>query len=246
MGTMANGKWQMADGRWQMANGKSVPSCQAKPGEYAGAVKKILVPLILMLVFAASRWPGLLPDGFSAAYAIVFCAGLYFPARLAWWVPLVTLLGTDILITMFHYGQGLAGFSWGQFAVAMLPNYIGYILLIAMGRGFGPKRSWLCLLGGGILGAILFYIVTNTASWLGPDYPKTFWGWVQALTTGLPGFPPTWEFFRNTLMSGGLFTGLFVGAIKVLQPAESAEEKREPVAADPEAEPEAEPDEAKA
>ena len=26
-------------------------------------------------------------------------------------------------------------------------------------------------------------------------------GWVQALTTGLPGFPPTWVFLRNSLVS---------------------------------------------
>jgi len=32
----------------------------------------------------------------------------------------------------------------------------------------------------------------------------------SSLTTGLPGLPPTWEFFRNTLLSGGLFTALFV------------------------------------
>jgi hypothetical protein len=68
-------------------------------------------------------------------------------------------------------------------------------------------------------------------------YAKTFAGWIQAITTGLPGYPPTWEFFRNTLLSGGLFTGLFVGAMKMTESSElSEEEEKEESAADPEAE----------
>ncbi len=39
----------------------------------------------------------------------------------------------------------------------------------------------------------------------------------QALFTGLPGYPPSWEFFRNTLLGGGLFTALFAGAPKVAE-----------------------------
>ena len=50
-------------------------------------------------------------------------------------------------------------------------------------------------------------------------------GLIQALTTGLPGYPPTWMFFKNTLLSGGLFTGLFCGAMKL---SESAQEKEAP------------------
>ena len=47
-------------------------------------------------------------------------------------------------------------------------------------------------------------------------YEKTLAGWLRALTTGMPGYPPTWEFFRGTLLSGGLFSGLFVGAMKLV------------------------------
>ncbi|HET7623633.1 MAG TPA: DUF6580 family putative transport protein, partial [Verrucomicrobiae bacterium] len=115
-----------------------------------------------------------------------------------------------------------------------LMNYSAYGVLIWLGRRFKPKSSFASLLGGGILGAILFYFITNTASWLfnpfaNPEYSKTFWGWITALVTGTHGWPETWQFFRNTLLSGGLFTGLFVGAMK-LSAAESAEEKKEPAA----------------
>lgn len=75
---------------------------------------------------------------------------------------------------------------------------------------------------------MLFYLVTNTFAWLTmPAYAKTLAGWIQALTVGLPGFPQTWEFFRNTLSSGGLFTGLFVGAMKLAQADEEKKEEEE-------------------
>jgi hypothetical protein len=96
-----------------------------------------------------------------------------------------------------------------------------------LGRLFSRRTHFLKLLGGGLLGAVLFYLITNTASWLyDPGYAKTFAAWIQALTTGLPGLPPTWEFFRNTLLSGGLFTALFVTAMKLTADAESPAEKK--------------------
>ncbi len=187
-------------------------------------------------VFALSRIPGLLPHNFSAAYALAFCAGVYFPGRLAWGLPLGVLLGTDVLLNVFYYHTA----ALDPF---MLATYPCYAALIWLGRRFTPRASWLALVGGGLLGAILFYLVTNTLSWLqNPAYARTLLGWLQSLTTGQPGFPSTWEFFRNTLLSGGLFTGLFAAAMKLTAPAESPQEKGETAE---EAEPEA-PEEAKA
>jgi hypothetical protein len=114
----------------------------------------------------------------------------------------------------------------------MLPNYFAYACLIGLGRLFSPKHAWLTLLGAGLWGAILFYLITNTNSWIqNPEYPKTFAGWIQALTHGTAGYPPTWAFFRNTLLSGGLFTGLFVGAMKLTEKTSEpeTEEEEQPV-----------------
>ncbi len=46
----------------------------------------------------------------------------------------------------------------------------------------------------------------------------------MAVVNGTNGWPPAWEFFRSTLLSSGLFTGLFVAAMK-LSAAESPAEK---------------------
>jgi hypothetical protein len=203
----------------------------------------IWLPILLMGVFALTRWPGLLPPNFSAFYALAFCAGVYFPRRLAWWLPLATMVATDLALNLYYYFH----LHIQSFRAMQLVNYAVYALVIWLGTRFAPRSSWLKLLSGGILGAVLFYLITNTASWLfnpfqNPEYTKNFAGWLTALTSGTKGWPQTWEFFRNTLLSGGLFTGFFVGAMKFSEAAESAREKEEPeVAPEEEGEPEGSP-----
>lgn len=191
-----------------------------------------------MFAFALTRWPGVMPPNFSAAYGLAFCAGVYFPRVLAWWLPLSTLLVSDVLMNIYYYHVSPVDDR-------MIVNYLAFAAIIFFGQQFKPRAAWLKLLAGGVLGAVLFYLVTNTASWiLDSAYSKTFLGWIQALTVGTPGWPHTWEFFRNTLLSGGLFTGLFAGAMK-LGEAPEPEEEAEESEAEPEPE-EAAPEESRA
>lgn len=209
---------------------------------------KKLLPFALMLVFALSRIPGMLPQNFSAAYALVFCGGVYFAGAMAWWLPLATMLVTDLALNVYYWQLGWD--VWNAETLRyQLFNYTSYLVLIWLGRRFKPGSSFTSLLGGGVLGALLFYLITNTASWFfnpfnNPEYTKTILGWITALTKGTGGWPQTWEFFRNTLLSGGLFTALFVGAMKLTaseSPAEKTAGQREK-----EEENEPEPEEAKA
>lgn len=199
---------------------------------------KKLLPLAFMLLFALSRIPGVLPFNFSAAYAIAFCGGVYFSGAMAWWLPLGTLAVTDILLNVFYYQQPV-------FSSFMLVKTLGFVGIVALGRLFSRNAKTWKLLGGSLLGALLFYLITNSASWLfDPGYTKTLLGWIQALTLGLPGLPPTWTFLLKTLLSSALFTGLFVAGMK-LTVSESPAEKTAGVR-DGESEPETEPEEAKA
>jgi hypothetical protein len=45
---------------------------------------------------------------------------------------------------------------------------------------------------------------------MSPEYAKSFTGWAQALTTGLPGYPPTLLFLRNSLLSDIGFSVLLI------------------------------------
>lgn len=203
---------------------------------------KIILSVIFVTAFALSRIPGLLPPNFSAAYAFAFCAGVYFSGVWAWALPLGVMLGTDVALNIFYYQEPpLAGY--------LFMNYACFALVIALGRWFGRKTSFLKLVTGGVLGAFLFYLITNTLSWIqDPAYAKTIAGWIQALTLGRPEWhPTTWEMFRNTLAGGGLFTALFAASARLTaeSPAEKNAGLREPQK-DSEAEPAGEPEEAKA
>jgi hypothetical protein len=159
------------------------------------------------------------------------------------------MFATDLLLNGLYYHVPLLRLD-------MIGSYLGYAALLLLGTRFSRKSSWTALLCGGLLGAILFYLISNTLSWLinpyhNPEYSKTLAGWIIALTRGTAGWPSTWEFFRNTLSSGGLFTGLFAGAMKALE-ALAPEEKEEEEDSDAPAEqpaaeaPHEEPKEAKA
>jgi hypothetical protein len=180
---------------------------------------KIILPILFVLMFAVSRIPRLLPSDFSAAYALMLCAGVYFRGAMAWWLPLGVMAATDAALSVYYYYY----YHVTPFRPELLLNYAIYAGLIALGKWLGKSAAYWKLLLGGVLGAALFYVLTNTLSWLmDPGYAKTLAGWIQALFTGLPGYPPSWEFFRNTLLSGGLFTALFAGAAKATEesPAE--------------------------
>ena len=210
---------------------------------------KILLPAIFIAVFALSRIPGLMPLNFSVAYAFAFCAGVYFRGAMAWWLPLGVMLATDIGLNCYYASHGVNVWDLADLENLFF-NYAAYAVLIFLGRRFKPQSSFIGLLGGGLLGAILFYFITNTASWLfnpfhNPEYTKNLAGWLIALTKGTGGYPSTWEFFRNTLLSGGIFTALFAAAQKLTaeSPAEKTAGASEPSA---EGKTESEPEEAKA
>jgi hypothetical protein len=204
---------------------------------------------LFMVLFAVTRWPGLLPANFSAAYALMFCAGVFFRGGASWWMPLAMMAATDIALNFYYVSRG-----WDAFQPYQLFNYIVYAGLILLGRRFNPRRSIATLVGGALLGALLFYAITNAAAWLfnpfgNPEYAqKSLATLLIALTKGAGNWPQTWEFFRNTLLSSGLFTALFAAAYKYSANLESAAEKKaaEASASDEEPAEEKQPEEAPA
>ena len=195
------------------------------------------MPLVLMLVFAASRWPGMLPQNFSAAHALLFCAAFWLPGWMGWVLPLATIIVTDVLLNLFHYNMPVM-------VPELVVNWMILALFVVLAKWLARRRSYGRVFVGTLIGALLFYLVSNTVSWMvNPAYAKTIAGWVQALTVGLPGFPPTWLFGLKSLLGTGLFTGLFAGAMKWSEAIDDAPEPEtdddEETEAPPEPSPEA-------
>src|SRR3974377_2541201 len=92
-------------------------------------------PYIFMLVAALSRWPGLFPPNFSAFYALVFCAGAFFPRQIKWWLPLGTLVFTDLALNLYY----LFALHINAFRATQLINYAAFLGIVWFGTRFNPR-----------------------------------------------------------------------------------------------------------
>ena len=144
-------------------------------------------------------------SNFAPLAAIALCAAAYFPTAYKFTVPMIALLISDVVLNMSY------GFSF--FSPFVMSHYIGFALVCWLGWLLRKRASVKTLLPASIAASVVFYVVTNAVSWLfEPGYPKNFAGLLQALTAGLPAYSatPSWMFFRNSVVSDLLFTGLFI------------------------------------
>jgi hypothetical protein len=154
-----------------------------------------------MAITSGSTWL----SNFAPLAAIALCGAAYFPARYKFTVPLIALLISDVVLNM-HYGFSL-------FSPFVASHYLGFALVGGLGLLLQNRASLKTLLPASLAASFIFYVVTNIVSWaFDPGYVKNFGGLLQALTVGVPAYSatPTWMFFRNSLLSDLLFTGLFV------------------------------------
>lgn len=180
------------------------------PNPHTPVMNNRTLGLGLAVIFLASAYRVLsvtkdwgLPN-FSPTFAMLLCAGMFLPGVVGFAAPLAVLFISDLILNA-HYGQPLLG-------AGMVGIYACYLLSIGLGRLLqerGPVVTFGAVLGN----ALFFYVLTNAMSWWGNvHYPQTFAGLLQSLTVGRPGFPPSWTFFRNSLISDLLFTGVFLAA----------------------------------
>ena len=153
--------------------------------------------------------------------AIALCGAAYLPRRIAFPLPLAMLFLSDVALNLFHYHQPLM-------TAEILPRYLALALISALGFSLRGHARLGTLLAASCVGSLIFYVITNTGSWLcEPGYAKNFAGWLQALTIGLPGYPPTWWFYRHTLLGDLFFTLLFAGSFALQTRREAQPEQTE-------------------
>lgn len=139
--------------------------------------------------------------------AVALCGAAYLPRRLALLLPLAMLFLSDLVLNIFLYDKPML-------TVEILPRYLALALIAALGFSLRGHARLGTLLAASCVGSLIFFVVSNTGSWLyEPAYAKSFAGWLQAMTIGLPGFPPTWWFYRHTLLGDLFFTLLFAGCL---------------------------------
>lgn len=161
-------------------------------------------------------------QNFAPMVGIAFCTAMILPWRIALPVTFGALLVSDLALNAYFAGQFPEVSFWSEtFSGWMLVNYSIYAAVFALGFFLSSRpRSAALSLGGTIAGVLLFYVVSNTGSWLSsPQYAKTLAGWWQAQTIGTPGFPPSLVFLRNQLIGNTIFASLFF--LIVMRPREN-------------------------
>lgn len=172
--------------------------------------------LAVALILLAAAWrvvavyvPAM--SNFAPLMALTFCGAVYFRDKRIWAVPFVALSISDVFLDAYYVNTFATTWVWPSVIVRL----ICFALALPIGRLVSQHKSWLNLFAGALAGSLFFYVITNTDAWLrDPFYAKSVAGWWQALTIGRPEYLPTIFFFRNTLISDLLFTGVFAFAME--------------------------------
>jgi hypothetical protein len=156
--------------------------------------------MIAVLVLRVLGQHGMLASqvvNLSPLMAFAFAGAVVFPKPLPWWSWVVILLGVDWI------SEGSAWWSQANGHWEILLAYGCYALAAFWGARMRGRAGVLDTIGGTLACSVMFFLVTNTLSWwTDPAYAKSSAGWIQALTTGVPGVPiPTLIFFRNSLIA---------------------------------------------
>jgi len=173
---------------------------------------EFVLATILILFASLSRLIPFLPNfqpimGIAVFSAIIFSKNRY----LAFGVPLVSMLLSDLLLSLFSVK--LLGYYAG-FYDTIIFTYLGFALITLSSSFFIKNTKISSILLGSASGAVIFFIITNFGSWLyGLDinnlpYSKDLKGFLYCYTSALP-------FFKNTLISSILFTFALFGAYQL-------------------------------
>lgn len=133
------------------------------------------------------------PVNFTPIGAIALFAGAHFTSkRAAYFVPLIALLVSD-LITGLHV---LIPFVYGCFALNVL-----------LGFWIRRRKSVLRTVSAVLIGAAVFFLVTNFGSWIAFDtFPKTPAGLLACYVSAIP-------YLINSLLGDLFYSAVLFGGL---------------------------------
>lgn len=156
-------------------------------------------PLALMLMIvaaAASRLVPHLPNMTPIAAIALFAGASFADKRLAFLVPLMALLLSDMVLGFY---SGLV-FVYGSFALSVI-----------IGLWLQKRRAAPVILGSILASSCLFFVITNFGVWVMDNmYPHSLAGLVTCYVAAIP-------FFRNEVVGDLLYGGLLFGGFALLE-----------------------------
>ena len=165
-------------------------------------IKPRFIFIVTVILFGAfmrliPHWPNFTPIAAMALFGGAYLGRKY----LAFAIPVAALLISDLIIG-FHD--------------TMIAVYIAFAITVSIGLLIGKKLSTGKILGAAIISSVIFFLITNFASWLSnPMYTKDFAGLMQSYLAGLAFFNDGSygiSFFLNEVFGTVFYSGLFFGA----------------------------------
>jgi hypothetical protein len=156
---------------------------------------RFAVLIAMMLVATAMRLiPH--PPNFTPLTAMALFGGACFAdKRLAFLVPLMALFLSDLLLKF----------------TPMPVVYVSFALIVCLGFRLRRQRNASRVIGASIVGAVIFFILTNLGVWaFDALYPKTMGGLVDCFVLAIP-------FFGNTLLSSLFYSALLFGGLALAE-----------------------------
>jgi len=157
---------------------------------------RFIVVTAIILAAAASRLIPHPPNVAPITALALFSGAQFADKRLAFVIPIVALLLSDLVIGF--YSQ-----IWIVYGTFCLIACIGFLLR--------SRKSFIALATATLTSSLLFFVVTNLGVWVfGSLYPKTIAGLTTCFIVAIP-------FFQNTLLGDGFYTTLLFSVLWMME-----------------------------
>jgi len=162
--------------------------------------KKVIIALAVVALVSIGIGARLIdhPANFAPIGALALIAGFYVASRYGWGIAIGAMLISDLIIGFYS-------------PLIMLSVYASYLAIWGLGRWARASQTRFTLVPSTLLGASLFFLLTNGAVWAFTTmYPKTIHGLYMSYAMGIP-------FFKWTLLGDVLYVSVFVAIIELVK-----------------------------
>ena len=156
--------------------------------------KNLLVAFFVLLGVFTRVIPH--PPNMTAIGAIaLFSGAFFFDKRLAFILPTIILLLSDLLL----------GFQ------PILSVYVSFLIIVSLGFILSKKHTTISIINMSLLASLIFFIITNFSVFISSAlYPKTMIGLIECYTLAIP-------FFLNTLIGNVVYSLIMFYGFKFVQ-----------------------------
>jgi hypothetical protein len=160
--------------------------------------EKIIEFFVVFAIICIAAVLRILPHlpNFTPIAAMALLGGMYLRGKYSFIIPIGAMLISDYFIGFYDWKL-------------MASVYVGFLLIMFLGFIIKNNRKVTSVIGAGILGSLVFFLITNFSFWyFMPFYEHSISGLAQAYIMGIP-------FLKNSILGDLFYVIMFVGAYEL-------------------------------